>query len=1613
MSDKVAGGENSQVLRPEDAQQWAEHCKSELIRKALLAATGQGSDGLATVDDSILEAETALRENAVIRKYCEKESLELLKKAYRAQEAERQEAEAARIVAEKATQEAEEEAAEKAAQRAAKAAAEEAARKADEAAKIAHADEIARKVRATKATQATKAAQTARAAKFARRAVRRGRSRRIRRRFNVRFAVILSAAAASLLAGIYFLHEYQLRRTAKVMLHKAEVAQQDGDMEEAQRFYTYYVNYVPDDAATYSKLAMLIADQAEAHSNRRAYLRAFFMLEQAARGDTTNLEVLRRLADYSIRIGRFPDAVEHLTRLIKRFPNDAELQLKLGQCRVATEHYPEAVACFQQVIGAEPSNVDAYMALADLFHDGMDDADQAEAVMSQMVNTNPKSSQAYLGRGRYWQKVKETEKAKEDIFQALEMAPNDMDILLAAAELAIGEKDFEKSREHLDRARELFPDNEQVYQTLAVLNVTMGKTDEAIEHLQEVLEHKKEDPRAMLSLADLQLKKGDLGAARHTVEMMQTAGYRPELLRFFNARIQVAEGKWREASYALQRLRASIESWPELATQADLLLGLCYEQLHLPDLQLASYRRVLIKNRGLVAARLGLASGLLRTGNLNAAAKEYRLLEEAMGSDKFLKVAALRNNRFQLIVSRIGALPEEDRDWSELEQFIERIEEVEGVDRVEKTWMRAELLAKTGKLKEARKLVATECEKQPKRMELWTASAQLAAIEEGPEAALKVLEVQKRLGNSLALRLFRARVAVRLEPAQGKKILAAQDSKLNKLSKAEKTRLWRALGAAHYRLRDRWKAKEYWQRVAKAQVEDARIRLTLFELAREANDEAGMREATDAIKELLGRRSAQWFYCEASQLVWKIRNEGADKKSLGPFNFKTAKQLLANAVQERPNWHELARLQGEIALLEGKLDDAIGRFQLASDLGPLSPVHLGQLVRLLYFRGRYEEAKQAIGKLRYGQTSLTMRKMEAELSFLTGDFDRALELAATTVAKSDRVEDFLWYGQLLARTKKNDQALEAFRKALELNPKIPETYLALVALLAGAGKKAEAQEIILQAQTRLSADHIPLVLAQSYQILKDFKRAEQYYREIVSLNPDDVSVLRRVARFYLQTGRKDEATKHLDKILKLAAKQPKAHADELIWARRSLARLVTARSDYRQLRRGLKLLDQNTRDGKIQLEDLRLKAAILASWNDRASRQKTISIFEEIREQRRGTLTFQEQFALARMYDKSGRWGLCKREMLELLAKSPENLLFLSTYAQMLLRNDQESAIARTYVNKLEKLQPKHPTTVGTKARLLVKEGKTEEAVELLGSLVPRPLPPDKVDWLRNVAQLLDELKLHDEAKKLLTEYAEKAPGGSLALASFLAHHGTLDEALDQCEAALGETPTDNVIATAVSISRIVGTGKIKPQHLSRMEKWFERAKQENPDSKTLQLNLAALRDLQNRQADVLKVYRGFLARKDVSDRERAVVWNNLAFMLAADKKNGQEALKMINYSISILGPSPELLDTRALALLATGRSEAAIKDLRAAIAQRPSGMNYFHLALAHLAANDQYSAARVMKVAHEAHRLTISQIPQIERNKYQQLTAQLAAAGLDYGFGKSKKKRRSSKKPR
>src|SRR5262249_37829657 len=111
----------------------------------------------------------------------------------------------------------------------------------------------------------------------------------------------------------------------------------------------------------------------------------------------------------------------------------------------------------------------------------------------------------------------------------------------------------------------------------------------------------------------------------------------------------------------------------------------------------------------------------------------------------------------------------------------------------------------------------------------------------------------------------------------------------------------------------------------------------------------------------------------------------------------------------------------------------------------------------------------------------------------------------------------------------------------------------------------------------------------------------------------------------------------------------------------------------------------------------------------------------------------------------------------------------------------------------------------------------------------------------------------------------------------------------------------------------------------------------------------------------------------------------------------GEAALEAINRAIDGAGPSPSLLDTRAVVYVYQSRSEPAIKDLEEALATGHQPGVYFHLAQALELARKHSAAGEALR---QARRLNLrpSSLHPVERRPYQRLLAQLTGRQVEGG---------------
>jgi tetratricopeptide (TPR) repeat protein len=80
----------------------------------------------------------------------------------------------------------------------------------------------------------------------------------------------------------------------------------------------------------------------------------------------------------------------------------------------------------------------------------------------------------------------------------------------------------------------------------------------------------------------------------------------------------------------------------------------------------------------------------------------------------------------------------------------------------------------------------------------------------------------------------------------------------------------------------------------------------------------------------------------------------------------------------------------------------------------------------------------------------------------------------------------------------------------------------------------------------------------------------------------------------------------------------------------------------------------------------------------------------------------------------------------------------------------------------------------------------------------------------------------------------------------------------------------------------------------------------------------------------------------------------------------GLDPLKLVEEAAEILGPTADILDTRAVAYISRGEYQKAIDDLTFSVTDNPTPSKYFHKAAAHLGAGENTAAIEAWEKAEE-----------------------------------------------
>ncbi|MDZ7620197.1 MAG: tetratricopeptide repeat protein, partial [Patescibacteria group bacterium] len=993
---------------------------------------------------------------------------------------------------------------------------------------------------------------------------------------NVRLLIILVAATLLVGGGVYGLYRFQIRRNAGVFLDQArkalaeaeditgdspeEVARKADRLQAAVRNYTWFVKMRPDDVDALEELGGLQMDVLQ-------YPQALGSLERVVRLDPSRSKARRKLVDILMAFGRFEDARTHLQQyMLKEDPENAELHELLGVCQLMDGKNREAVKSLAAAIEHNPAQLQAYRYLAIALRFRLHEEAAADEWMQKMIQANPDLLEAHLLAGNYFQSAGAFEEAADHAAEALKLGPDNRDSLWLMAQCELSLDKLQAARLHAAKGMEKYPEHIPMYAIAADVAVREGKRDEAIGFIQRGLDATQRDPQLLWYLGNLLLDGGAIDETAKVVKELRATKFSDARITYLDARIALQRRQWREAARMFERIRSDLAQWPSLLKQADYWRGRSYQQLGDRQRAEAAYRNSLSVDRVFGPARAALADLMAAGGDFDEAVGEFgqmlRLADPTpAGLAHYARLSILRNLQ----------LPADQRNWSQVRQALDDLDKAEP-DSLDGIRLRAEMLLAQDQAAAAEKLVREALAKKPDELGLWLTQVALAVRAKQWDEADKLLaEAKDRFQDAMLLRLARARCLASRYGAKSSDQVRELADGIDHYPEAERQQLLLGLMSTAQQIGDWEFMKQLAQKLVKEQPDNLGVRVALFEQAMRENDMAAMREELAAIKVIQGE-GPQWLYGQAVVLSLGAR-DGADKRLDEALGF------LQRAMEQRPRWPRVPLLAAGIFERKGQFEEALDRYREAIDMGEANPNAFRRFIQLLAKQGHMEEAQQRMQQLdRLGvDLSSEIERLRGGVLANVGQLELALDHARDAAANSQDHADHLWLGRLAAgmaqreETSQNDEAAQrysdeakqAFLRAVELAEDAPDARLSLIQFYVGAGQKDLAKAQLEQINRHLPEQQRPLVLAAAHELLGEPKQAEAEYLAAVKANPKDPVSVRALAEFYWRTNRPQQAEELAQRIVQ--GDQVDASNEDRRWARRLLARILTARGGYQNL----------------------------------------------------------------------------------------------------------------------------------------------------------------------------------------------------------------------------------------------------------------------------------------------------------------------------------------------------------------------------------------------------------------------------------------------------------------
>jgi cellulose synthase operon protein C len=1385
--------------------------------------------------------------------------------------------------------------------------------------------------------------------------------------------------------------------------------------------------------------------------------RGYYILSQALSQDERSHvlkdekrhEVLSQISELAMQFGKYKEACNYISALFHEgYKKNAkhlalralcyqEMGLLASSERTQHEDFENARNDYQEAIDLDDKSEAHFELLAYLLCQHADKVKKpqetlekvyevADATINDMRDKFKDRYQAYVISALYYHNFlelkknkdkdeekerikKEKEQIEKDVRSALALAPNEPDVLLAAAQLEMDLNKPDNARAFLNIGIGLKKDGKdlndlRMYQALATLERKEHQPKAAVGVLKRGLEKLPKQLDLFWHLAYLYLDPSDEAEknneeAEKIIQGAEDSLKTPEEI-LLKPKFEYLRGQWlvnkEEWSLAIQTLERSYHQTSRSSQKVDwfsidiplecqLLLARCYLKVSDPDQARSICSLIVLNYPQSIAGRFGLARADRAIAHFDESKRAFKdLMNDPAVAPAWQARACIEYT--ELLASGNLNLKAEQRNWTEVKRLLKEMKEVAKFEpvRVEAVLLEANIHIAdkpldTTRFDEAREFLKKTFEVENRPVEIWVGLANLEQQAGNHVQAVALLDLaRQQLGDRKELRLAQV-LCYQREDGPLDKLAEG----VEKWSKPDKLRLRKELAETYRRSgsEDEYKKKlneivaekKADNKVADKKADkkkdvdawpnDVETWQKLFSLASNAKDKAEMAMAIKNLKRIEGQNGSLWQFCEASRLILESEQE-KDKQSQSKL-LAEAQELLSNVQKRRPNWAQVPTAQGNIFFSENNYRLAIDKYSEAVEKGNRDPAVIFRLVRSLAQEDRLLEADKWLKKFGNQENSVfDLTQLAVGVALEKKEFKKAVQLAEGSIdLKSKKWQDHVLLAKVRWAAGEAEKAEAAWRTAIDLNRDSPELRKELVRFLmetkqdADAKKQdakakeqyAKAKEAVEAAKT-IIGDKAVLHLAICYELIGENKKARAEFNKALERSTDDVEklqALQEMAFFLLRHDEHKEAKDRLEHIIQIMAK---GNLEDIAPKKKALEAVLSL-GNYGDIVQALKTHGlvpvAHKADGLAA--DAKLAEEVAAFR--RLARLATQRNVEE-------AIKKGEDLASRKALDEEGQFVLA--ELYE--ARGGRDDWPNAKRAMLRLITEQEEKLSRVGAGSKQALETLLGNELIQFCYLLLKHHAVDEAQIYMDQLKKLKTPAsNSFSSVALQAEILIKTDRGADAFSLVTKEADKDPRLLETVSGF-------------CVYILYATTTPSKDLSDRTANWLVSKLEDRPKDLKLLD------------------DLATVRRFQGKYAEekyaeVVKLYRSILE----ADDKNAGAMNNLAWILGVHEGNTAEALQMVNKAIELKGKQAAWLDTRAVIYTKLNRFDEAIQDLKEALKEGPTASRCFHLARAYLLA-ERLDEAREEFAKIQRLRLNENTIDPLESKQYKDVKDWLKA---------------------